>query len=378
MRGVANEYCAKKIKGYDKNLIKDDTGLQNPKHKFMWKLVRSCDTLIAQIAAHAQRYQGEFTQPLHGAALPGTARHQDKRVSSGVNLLPKYRFERSVARHGANNRMHGGNFLTGQGLPHPDFQTMDPIELYSLVKAFKHTQHDKALLDYFAPAILQHKKLSVGGDKRIMLGNGIADTTASIEQRRLNGATRRFDQPTGKSYIQNSGGDDGMAVYACSLDGDFYVHLDLADHAGSFQHSSILSGAMVTCAGTIRIVQGTVKILSNNSGHYQPTAADLHDAMVLMQEELGVEPKSVLIACKNKSGQYYLLAGSTLLKLKAGQEIESLATGSGRFRCVLWDAKDESTLPGLKTLMPEKLNKAVDATTDMEQLVTSLTISATK
>jgi hypothetical protein len=52
-----------------------------------------------------------------------------------------------------------------------------------------------------------------------------------------------------------------------------------------FNHSTLAAGRDVICAGEIRIEQGLIKYISNESGHYKPTAAQLVNAILALSEE---------------------------------------------------------------------------------------------
>ncbi|MDB6090368.1 MAG: protein IQM3-like [Gammaproteobacteria bacterium] len=62
-------------------------------------------------------------------------------------------------------------------------------------------------------------------------------------------------------------GGAGVAAYVWSQESELFI----AEHRGGvFHHSSFLSGQRVRCAGMIRIDNGRVSAISNNSGHYKP------------------------------------------------------------------------------------------------------------
>jgi hypothetical protein len=66
--------------------------------------------------------------------------------------------------------------------------------------------------------------------------------------------------PTGKGGV-------GVAAYVWSQESELFI----AEHRGNvFHHSSFLSGQRVRCAGMIKIDNGRVSAISNNSGHYKP------------------------------------------------------------------------------------------------------------
>jgi hypothetical protein len=55
--------------------------------------------------------------------------------------------------------------------------------------------------------------------------------------------------------------------------------------SAQFNHSTLAAGRDVICAGEIRIEQGLIKYISNESGHYKPTAAQLVNAILALSEE---------------------------------------------------------------------------------------------
>jgi hypothetical protein len=66
--------------------------------------------------------------------------------------------------------------------------------------------------------------------------------------------------PTGK-------GGAGVAAFVWSEEGELFI----GEHRGHvFHHSSFVSGRRVRCAGMIKVDNGKVSAISNNSGHYKP------------------------------------------------------------------------------------------------------------
>jgi hypothetical protein len=362
LHNCATEYVNKKT---GPNKTNNDNSL---KHRFVIDLEAACQTLITQIHAHAQRTLLHFRAPHYSAVLPQTARHAPLRISTGVNLMPQYRFEQFTAKHGPNRRMHGGEFLSDQLQTAHDLEAMEPLDLYALVKEFKHTNRNARHLHYFDNQARTTKKLIPGHQRGLVMLNGVpADTTGNVEQMRFNDDGTVQTVHTGTFSTQSSGGDEGFAIYACDIDGDFYVHLDHSSHAGTFQHSSLLAGQAVSCAGTIYIVAGRVVMLSNNSGHYLPSAFDLHDAMVAMHADLNVDPKTVMIVCKSVSGKQYFCSGETLLTLTATDSgIEALPSNV----CIGWDAEPSAVI---RDFTPADLARcALAETQDQQNVVSSL------
>jgi hypothetical protein len=50
-------------------------------------------------------------------------------------------------------------------------------------------------------------------------------------------------------------------------------------------HSTMLAGKAVLCAGTLNVSQGVLTEFNNNSGHYKPTGEHVYQALVTLQED---------------------------------------------------------------------------------------------
>jgi hypothetical protein len=360
LRDCTSEYLDKKGKGVTPPASLNSTN--DKRRQFVFDLHHACKTLIDQTHAHALRTLHHFQEPHHASALPSHARHQGKRISTGVNLIPQYRFEQFTAKHGPNNRIHAGQFLMNSDRPDLDVTSLDALDLYAIVKEFKHTPHQEARLEYFENPARAAKQLTLGRSGLLMLNGMLADTTGTIEHTEFNPFNGQYTS-TGHFLVQSSGSEENEAIYVCDIDGDFYVHLDLSAHAGRFQHSSLVAGQQITCAGTIYIVAGRVVMMSNSSGHYQPSVLDLHDALVAMVEDLNVDPKTVLMVCIS-NGNRYFCSGEALLTLTANSGIESLSSAI----CVDWTA-DPSRI--IRDLSADDLFRLALAETQDQQTVVS-------
>jgi hypothetical protein len=85
-----------------------------------------------------------------------------------------------------------------------------------------------------------------------------------------------FKEPYDTSTMTSTFMGRGYAIYVMDGDGRLYA----SQHkVGIFHHSSFLAGGNVTGAGEIKIVQGTVKAITNKSGHYKPTSAEMAQVM---------------------------------------------------------------------------------------------------
>ena len=90
---------------------------------------------------------------------------------------------------------------------------------------------------------------------------------------------------------------DLFGGYAVSISGDFYSGphcMGKVGHETGRFHSSYLAGNAVLCAGDIRIKNGLVSHINNNSGHYQPDDSNLARAVEALAVE-GVNIKNVFV-----------------------------------------------------------------------------------
>ena len=86
--------------------------------------------------------------------------------------------------------------------------------------------------------------------------------------------------------------EEGLSGYAVSMGRDFYLAPHFVNRANSkdhaikenFYHSSYFGGRPVLCSGTIKIVNGEIQVITNDSGHFRPTPAHLAQAV----EALGI------------------------------------------------------------------------------------------
>jgi hypothetical protein len=65
----------------------------------------------------------------------------------------------------------------------------------------------------------------------------------------------------------NALGNAGAAIYVLSAEAHLHISAQLEDVR---HHSSFLAGGNIACGGEIRVTQGNITWMSNNSGHYLP------------------------------------------------------------------------------------------------------------
>jgi len=123
----------------------------------------------------------------------------------------------------------------------------------------------------------------------------------------------------GNSTVAADLGQDASAsfqtqAYACDLYGNLFVLQDnQKDSQGNriqINHSSMLAGKDVLCAGTISIKNGRLFGISNLSGHYQPDSTALQTLLKEWQDGDGVDMSNVAIidmaAGVNSIGNLYM------------------------------------------------------------------------
>jgi len=73
----------------------------------------------------------------------------------------------------------------------------------------------------------------------------------------------------------------GFEIFVASPAGD----LHMASHkVGSYHHSSLLAGGNVSMAGEMKVTAGTIVLMSNKSGHYQPGAPQFRQWLHRLQK----------------------------------------------------------------------------------------------
>jgi hypothetical protein len=89
-----------------------------------------------------------------------------------------------------------------------------------------------------------------------------------------------FDTSEGTSLW---GGDDRRAIFVMDQYGNLYAS---NDHVrGKFHHSSFLAGERVAGAGEMRVVNGRLEFISDNSGHYEPEPEYLEQVKDRLKQE---------------------------------------------------------------------------------------------
>ncbi len=87
-------------------------------------------------------------------------------------------------------------------------------------------------------------------------------------------------------------GDKGLAIYVMDAAGNVYATLE--HERGRFHHSSFLAGGPVGMAGDIRVFDGWIVEVSNQSGHYRPPPAAMKQITERLKE-MGVDMSKVKV-----------------------------------------------------------------------------------
>jgi len=87
---------------------------------------------------------------------------------------------------------------------------------------------------------------------------------------------------------------DGKELYAID-DMEYIYTANQPAKAGSFHHSSFMSGKPVLCAGEITVTNGHIVHIDNLSGHYQPSTQNLLNCVNLLARKYEVNLNKVSI-----------------------------------------------------------------------------------
>lgn len=91
-----------------------------------------------------------------------------------------------------------------------------------------------------------------------------------------NGQLFEKDSDTLINTTQYRGKQNGYAAYVIDLEGNLYIN---PHKVGQYHHSSFIGGKKVLCAGMIKVIDGKIRNINTNSGHYKPS--NLHLAFAV-------------------------------------------------------------------------------------------------
>jgi hypothetical protein len=81
-----------------------------------------------------------------------------------------------------------------------------------------------------------------------------------------------------------------VAIFVMDEQGNFYASNTAAE--GKFHHSSFFAGKPVAAAGELRVDNGVLKVITDESGHYHPTI-EFSDQAVKILEAYGIDMTQV-------------------------------------------------------------------------------------
>lgn len=187
----------------------------------------------------------------------------------------------------------GGAVQTGKGyklfdkVPGWDDPNVDPEELQRGIE--QQIANGAAVLQYYRKdERLRHMLVFVAGKGGVRIHQLKGDVLELYDSRFSANAAAKTGNLTNQ---------DKSAPYACDEHGNFYATM-FGTKRGEIQHSSILHGKPVVCAGMIRVEQGILKYIDNDSGHYKPSPNQLKEALRCLRDEHGVDISGVSYMAK--------------------------------------------------------------------------------
>jgi hypothetical protein len=88
-------------------------------------------------------------------------------------------------------------------------------------------------------------------------------------------------KPIDTRQMSSAFSEMGTAIYVMSQQRNLHIHSQVI---GQYHHSSLLGGARVFGAGEIKVENGTIKLLTNKSGHYRPSQESLYCVLSMLQQ----------------------------------------------------------------------------------------------
>ncbi|MCA9151712.1 MAG: hypothetical protein KDA92_20550, partial [Planctomycetales bacterium] len=98
------------------------------------------------------------------------------------------------------------------------------------------------------------------------------------------GMLKRFNSSL-YSHGFNQPISENFSGYVLGRNGQFYCHEHRVGSGsdGGFFHSGYFAGEPIICAGEIHVVNGEIREINNNSGHYRPSTTSLYTAVRLLE-----------------------------------------------------------------------------------------------
>ena len=167
----------------------------------------------------------------------------------------------------------------------------------------------------------------------------VRGTEQTIDSQKVKKTKKHFhvSPATVLNHLLRASIKPGTWIYVADTVGRLYVGIK---SSGAFQHTSFLSGARISSAGLIGIVDGQLTYLSPLSGHYRPTTKSFK-AFVKSLDEQGVDLSQLKVSrafevllgmgyyAKTKEGVHKVVHGD-----KDGDDRRSKSSGSDEASCL--------------------------------------------
>lgn len=88
----------------------------------------------------------------------------------------------------------------------------------------------------------------------------------------------------------------GCVAYVITLDGKLvtHEHINVNKSEWAYRHSTLAGGKPILCSGLMKVVNGKITYIDNNSGHYKPESANLYNAVKKLE---GLFSKDAKVVC---------------------------------------------------------------------------------
>ncbi|MFT4313963.1 MAG: hypothetical protein AB3P11_02455 [Wolbachia pipientis] len=123
-------------------------------------------------------------------------------------------------------------------------------------------------------------------------GKLYVDLMPEVEGNKLQGFKGKLYDTTDKI----SKGKKGCVAYVITLDGKLvtHEHINVNEGEWAYRHSTLAGGRPVLCSGLMKVVNGKITYIDNNSGHYKPESANLYNAVKKLE---GLFSKDAKVVC---------------------------------------------------------------------------------
>ncbi|WP_353276514.1 hypothetical protein [Wolbachia endosymbiont (group B) of Villa cingulata] len=123
-------------------------------------------------------------------------------------------------------------------------------------------------------------------------GKLYVDLMPEVEGNKLKGFKGKLYDTTDKI----SKGKKGCVAYVITLDGKLvtHEHINVNKSEWAYRHSTLAGGRPVLCSGLMKVVNGKITYIDNNSGHCKPESANLYNAVKKLE---GLFSKDAKVVC---------------------------------------------------------------------------------